>query len=142
MRKRKWKRIAITAGYVLVLGTVVPAFHIWWVMRPRVDATTRIMARIDIRQQIDPAGAERITAWLYRQKGVEHVLVNPKVGIAVFTYSPLQNNANVITQQFRQELAYSGAARVMPSETEMAMGCPVAATSFAYKAYKFKTHIF
>jgi len=142
MRKRKWKRIAITAGSVLVLGTVVLAFHIWWVMRPRVDATTRIMARIDIRQQIDPAGAERITAWLYRQKGVEHVLVNPKVGIAVFTYSPLQNNANVITQQFRQELAYSGAARVMPSETEMAMGCPVAATSFAYKAYKFMTHIF
>lgn len=142
MRKRKWKRIAITAGSVLVLGTVVLAFHIWWVMRPRVDATTRIMARIDIRQQIDPAGAERITAWLYRQKGVEHVLVNPKVGIAVFTYSPLQNNANVITQQFRQELAYSGAARVVPSETEMAMGCPVAATSFAYKAYKFMTHIF
>ena len=142
MRKRKWKRIAITAGSVLVLGTVVLAFHIWGVMRPRVDATTRIMARIDIRQQIDPAGAERITAWLYRQKGVEHVLVNPKVGIAVFTYSPLQNNANVITQQFRQELAYSGAARVMPSETEMAMGCPVAATSFAYKAYKFMTHIF
>ena len=142
MRKRKWKRIAITAGSVLVLGTVVLAFHIWWVMRPRVDATTRIMARIDIRQPIDPAGAERITAWLYQQKGVEHVLVNPKVGIAVFTYSPLQNNANVITQQFRQELAYSGAARVMPSETEMAMGCPVAATSFAYKAYKFMTHIF
>ena len=142
MRKRKWKRIAITAGSVLVLGTVVLAFHIWWVMRPRVDATTRIMARIDIRQQIDPAGAERITAWLYRQKGVEHVLVNPKVGIAVFSYSPLQNNAIVITQQFRQELAYSGAARVMPSETEMAMGCPVAATSFAYKAYKFMTHIF
>ena len=142
MQKRKWKRIAITAGSVLVLGIVVLAFHIWWVMRPRVDATTRIMVRIDIHQQILPADADRITAWLYKQKGVDHVLVNPAVDIAVFTYSPLQNDANAITQQFRRELAYSGAARVMPSETEMAMGCPVATTSFAYKAYKFMSHIF
>jgi hypothetical protein len=142
MQKRKWKRIAITAGSVLVLGIVVLAFHIWWVMRPRVDATTRIMARIDIHQPILPADASRITAWLYQQKGVDHVLVNPKVDIAVFTYSPLQNNANTITQQFRQELAYSSAARVIPSEREMAMGCPVAASSFAYKAYKFISHLF
>jgi hypothetical protein len=142
MQKRKWKKIAITAGSVLVLGIVVLAVHIWWVMKPRIDATTRIMARIDIHQPILPAEADRITAWLYKQKGVDHVLVNPKVDIAVFTYSPLQNNANVITQQFRQELAYSSAARVMPSETEMASGCPVASTSFAYKAYKFLSHIF
>jgi hypothetical protein len=142
MLKRKWKRIAFTAGSVLVLGIVVLAVHIWWVMRPRIDATTRIMARIDIHQPIRPADADRITAWLYQQKGVDHVLVNPKADIAVFTYSPLQNNANVITRQFRQELAYGGAARVMPSETEMAMGCPVATTSFAYKAYTFMTHIF
>jgi hypothetical protein len=142
MRKRKWKRIAITAGSVLVLGTVVLAFHIWWVMRPRVDATTRIMARIDIHQAILPADADRITAWLYKQKGVDHVLVNPKVDIAIFTYSPLQNNANVITQQFRQDLVYNNAARVIPSEAGMAGGCPVATTSFAYKAYKFMSHLF
>jgi hypothetical protein len=142
MRKRKWKRIAITAGSVLVLGIVVLAFHIWWVMRPRVDATTRIMARIDIRQPIDPAGAERITAWLYRQKGVEHVLVNPKVGIAIFTYAPLTTDGNTITREFKQDLAYNDAVRVMPGADQMAMGCPVAATSFAYKAYKFMSHIF
>jgi hypothetical protein len=142
MLKRKWKRIAITAGSVLVLGIGVLAVHIWWVMRPRIDATTRIMARIDIRQPILPADAGRITAWLYKQKGVDHVLVNPAVDIAVFTYSPLQNNANALTRQFRQDLAYKSAVRVMPSETEMAMGCPVAGTSFAYKAYTFMTHIF
>lgn len=142
MLKRKWKKIAITAGSVLVLGIVVLAFHIWWVMRPRVDATTRIMARIDIHQSILPAEADRITAWLYQQKGVDHAVVNPKVDIAIFTYSPLQNNANVIAAAFRRDLAYSGAVRVMPSETEMASGCPVAATSFAYKAYKFMSHIF
>ncbi len=142
MLKRKWKRIAITAGSVLVLGIVVLAFHIWWVMRPRVDATTRIMARIDIHQPICPADADRITAWLYKQKGVDHVLVNAKADIAIFTYSPLQNNANVITRQFRQDLAYGNAVRIVPSESEMAMGCPVAASSFAYKAYKVMTHIF
>jgi hypothetical protein len=142
MLKRKWKKIAITAGSVLVFGIVVLAFHIWWVMKPRVDATTRIMARIDIHQPILPAEADRITAWLYQQKGVDHVVVNQKVDIAIFTYSPLQNNGNVIADAFRRDLAYSGAVRVMPSESEMASGCPVAATSFAYKAYKFMSHIF
>ncbi len=142
MLKRKWKKIAVTAGSVLVLGTVVLAFHIWWVMKPRVDATTRIMARIDIHQAIVPAEADRITAWLYQQKGVDHVVVNPKVDIAIFTYSPLVNNANVIAASFRRDLSYSGAVRVMPSESAMASGCPVAATSFAYKAYKFMSHIF
>jgi hypothetical protein len=142
MLKRKWKRIAITAGSVLVSGIVVLAFHIWWVMRPRVDATTRIMARIDIHQPILPADAGRITAWLCQLKGVDHVLVNPNVDIAIFTYSPLQNDASTITQRFRQELAYGNAVRIMPSESEMAVGCPVAASSFAYKAYKFMSHIF
>lgn len=142
MQKRTWKRIALTAATVLATGIVVLAVHIWWVMRPRIDASTRIMARIDLHQPIGKADADKITAWLYRQKGVDHVLVNPQSAIAIFTFAPVKNNGNAITQEFRQELAYSRAVRILPTQSEMAGGCPVATTSFAYKAYNFMTHIF
>ena len=142
MQKRTWKKIALTATAVVVFGTVVLAVHIWWVMRPRIDATTRIMARIDIRQPIQKADADRITAWLYQQKGVDHVLVNPQTEIAIFTYAPVKNNGDVIAQEFRQELPYLHATRNKPTESEMAMGCPVAGASLAYKVYKFMNQIF
>ena len=142
MKKRTWKKIALTAASVVVLGTVVLAVHIWWVMRPRMDATTRIMARIDIKQPIGEADAQRITAWLYQQTGVDHVLVRPQCLIAVFTYYPVKNDANVIARAFRQELPYSHATSNVPTESEMAMGCPVAGASLAYKVYKFIDHIF
>ena len=142
MQKRTWKKIALTATAVVVFGTVVLAVHIWWVMRPRIDATTRIMARIDIRQPIQKADADRITAWLYQQKGVDHVLVNPQTEIAIFTYAPVKNNGDVIAQEFRQDLPYPHATRNKPTESEMAMGCPVAGASLAYKVYKFMNNIF
>jgi myo-inositol-hexaphosphate 3-phosphohydrolase len=142
MKKRTWKKIALTAAAVVVVGIVVLPLHIWWVMRPRVDAKTRIMARIDINKPILKTDADRITAWLYQQKGVEHVLVSQQSDMAIFTYSPQKNNANTIAREFRQDLAYDHAVRIVPSEEEMAMGCPVAGASFAYKVYKFMNHIF
>jgi hypothetical protein len=142
MKKRTWKKIALTAASVVVLGTAVLAVHIWWVMRPRIDATTRIMARIDLNEPIGKTDADKITAWLYQQKGVDHVLVNPQTQIAIFTYAPVKNNGDVIAQEFRQELPYKQAARIKPTEGEMAMGCPVAGASLAYKVYKFIDHIF
>src|ERR1700760_2252729 len=144
MKKRTWKRIALTTASVLVLGTFVLAFHIWYVMRPRIDESTRIMARIDLHQPIDRDDADRITAWLYQQKGVDHVFVNPQSQIAVFSYAPVKNNGDQIAQVFRQQLPYKQAMRYKPTEVELASGggCPVASTSFAYKVYKFMNHIF
>jgi len=49
MQKRNWKSIALTVASVLAVGIVVLAVHIWWVMKPRPDVKTRIMARIDIK---------------------------------------------------------------------------------------------
>lgn len=142
MQKRNWKSIALTVGSVLVLGIVVLAIHIWWVMRPHPDARTRIMARIDINQPIREADAGKITAWLYQQEGVDRAVVSPKTGIVIFTYAPLMNDGDVITRDFRRDLAFSHAVRIKPTESEIANGCPMAGASFAYKAYAFMSHIF
>ena len=141
MQKRKWKRIALSVAGVFVLGVIVLAVHIYVVTRPRVDASTRIMARIDIKQDIDQADADKITAWLYRQKGVDHVLVNPQSDIAIFSFAPVQNNANLIVADFKREMTYK-AERNIPTAEEMKGGCPVAKTSATYKVYTFIKNIF
>lgn len=141
MTKRTLKRTALTLIAVFVFLVVVLAVHIYVVTRPRVDANTRIMARIDIRQPIDQHDADKITAWLYRQKGVDHVLVNPATDIAIFTFAPLQNNAARIIQDFKAGMPYK-AERHLPKAGEMTGGCPVAATSMTYKVYSFMKHIF
>ena len=124
MRKRKWKRIALGVLSVFLLGVVVLAVHIWWVTRPRIDASTRIMERIDVKQSIGQADADRITAWLYQQKGVDHVLVNPRSAIAIFTFAPVKNDGNRIAAEFVSQLPYKGASRYLPAASEMRGGCP------------------
>lgn len=137
MRKQRVKKIAgITLVTFLALTTVL-VIHIWWVTRPRVDASTRVMARIDIHQPIDQTAASTITGWLYAQNGVDRVMCNPSTGIAVFTYSPLKADANAIAARFSKELPYHNASRFVPTEDQMKNGCPVSPNSFTYRAYTY-----
>ena len=141
MQKRTGKKIALTILSVFVLGVIVLSIHIYMVTRPRVDANTRVMVRIDIRQDITQPDADAITAWLYQQKGVDHVLVNPQSDLAVFSFAPAQNSAVQIVDKFRREMRYK-ADRYLPSADEMKGGCPVASTSVSYKVYAFMKQLF
>lgn len=119
----------------------VLAIHIWWVMKPRIDAHTEVMARIDLHQPVSPAGAAAIQAWLYEQKGVRHVLVNPASRIAVFSFSPLENDANRIVAGFVTQTAFPHATRYQPGAAALSGGCPVAATNLTYRVYAFLKRI-
>jgi hypothetical protein len=142
MKKKMIKRFLIGTGTVLLLLVMVLAIHIYVVTRPKApDAHTRIMARIDIRQDITRDDADKITAWLYQQKGIDHVLCNPQSDIVVFTFFPIKTSADKIVKDFKSSLPYK-AERYMPSESEMKSGCPVASTSFSYKVYSFFKHTF
>ena len=137
MQKRTLKRIALSVLSVFVLLIVVLCVHVYMVTRPRVDEHTRIMARIDIKQPIDQADVNKITAWLYEQKGVDHVLVVQQSSTAIFTYAPVSNDANRIARDFKADLPYSKAERYIPTQAEMKSGCPVAPGSFAYTLYSY-----
>ena len=64
------------AGITLTL-TLVLVVHIYPATRPDYKKEQeRVMASIDIKQDIAPDDAEKITTWLYMQKGVDHVLCN------------------------------------------------------------------
>lgn len=117
------KTVKWTAVVVFFLIAVV-AIHVYVVTRPRVDARTRVMARIDIHESISQAQADVITAWLYRQKGVDHVLCNAATDIVIFTFSPMNANADEIAGRFGTSLHYPHAARFVPTQKQMSGSCP------------------
>jgi hypothetical protein len=108
---------------------------------PKVDKQTRVMARIDIKTPIGTQDAQNITGWLYQQKGVDHVWVNPTTGIAIFTYSPLVANGNSIVNHFTSSF-HIVARRYIPSPVDLQSSCPAASNSFSYKVYSYISHIF
>ncbi len=137
MQKRKWKRITLWTSTVFAGLVMILMVHIWWVTRPRIDATTRVMARIDLHQKVDLSGAGKIKDWLYQQQGVKYVLVNPKAQIAVFSFAPIENDGNKIVRDFKAQAGYTAAARYLPAVDPNSSGCPVATTSLTYKAFAF-----
>jgi hypothetical protein len=141
MRNRIVKKVVKGTLIFLALSTIVLAVHIYVVTRPKPPGEhTRIMARIDIEQPINQTDARKITAWLYQQKGIDHVLVNPQSRIVVFTYYPIKTNADVITKNFVANLHYTG-KRITASKDDLASGCPVSNTSITYKIYNFFRNI-
>jgi len=121
---------------------MVLAVHIYIVTRPKpMDAHTRAMARIDIQQPVTQADAGRITTWLYQQKGVDRVLVNPGTAIVVFTFFPLKTTADQVVSDFKADLPYK-AQRFIPTKAGLRNGCPVASTSVTFKVYSFFKHLF
>ncbi|PZF74365.1 hypothetical protein [Taibaiella soli] len=142
MKRRTVKRALKWVGITLLLLVVVLAVHIYLVTRPQAPTEhTVAMARIDLKQKIDQADADKINAWLSQQKGVDHVLCNPESAIVVFTFKPVQTSADSIVAAFKIQLHYK-AQRYMPTEEEMQSGCPVAATSVTFKVYHFFRRIF
>jgi len=140
MKTKTFKKIAIWSVSTLLFLVVVLAVHIWWAYHPRVDKNTKAMARIDIKQPISTIDAGRISTWLYHQKGVDQVLVNPDTRIVVFTFFPIKNSGDEIVKNFKTDMHFN-AIRFIPTQRSLAGSCPVAGSSFYYKVYKFIDHI-
>ena len=136
------KKILQWTGATVLLLLVVLSVHIYMVTRTKPpDAHTLIMARIDIKEKITQDQASQITAWMYGQKGMDHVICNAANRNIVFTYYPIQTSGDRITSDFKSAFPIK-ADRYMPSAQEMTLGCPVAATSPTYKVYNFIKNIF
>lgn len=137
MRKKKIKKIILISFSSLLFLFIVLCVHVYIMMKPRpADSKTIAMARIDFKQNINQSDADKISSWLYSQQGVQHVLCNQKTRIAVFSYYPVKANANALVNHLASSLHYS-AVRYVPSQEDMAKGCPAMGSSFFYKMYNF-----
>lgn len=143
MKRKTIKRILIGAGGVCLLLVAVLVVHIYIALRPmKITPGLRELARIDVYQPMTADDASAITAWLYKEKGVDHVLVNPGTRRVIFSYFPYQNSAQQITKDFKASLSYK-ADQCMPTEDQMASGgCPVGAVNFSLKVQRIFRHIF
>jgi hypothetical protein len=110
---------------VFVLAGGVLVVHVYLETGHRMGGAGLVMARIDLHQPIGRTDADSISAWLYRQKGVSHVVVNSQRAIALFTFAPAKNNANGIVRAFKASMPYGRAERYLPSAEIMKSGCPV-----------------
>jgi len=141
MKKKIWKTIIISFSVAFILFTVL-CIHIYVMMKPKpADASTIAMARIDLHQNINQQDANKISTWLYNQKGVQHVLCNPQTKKIVFSFYPAKVSADNLTAALSSSLHYS-AVRFKPSEKDMMAGCPMAASSFNYSIYNFIKNTF
>jgi hypothetical protein len=142
MKKRTLKKILTGALSVFLLIVAILCVHIYIVTRPKAPTEhTRVMARVDFKQDINQEDAAKITAWLYKQKGVDHALVNPKSKIAIFTFFPVKADGNDIVKNLNTDLNYK-AVRYIPTEADLKGSCPVSPNSFSYKFYKTIKQIF
>ncbi|MBW8682816.1 hypothetical protein [Chitinophaga rhizophila] len=142
MISKKLKQILLWGGGISCCLVVILAVHIYMVTRPKAPgANTRIMARIDIRQDISQEDANKIAAWLYQQQGVDRVMISADNNIAVFTYFPVKANADDIVQHFKTAFHYP-AQRYVPDEAELKNGCPAMAQSFSARISGFIKYIF
>ena len=120
--------------------TIVLAIHIYWVTRPKAhDPHNIVMARIDIKNSLTQDDANEIKTWLYQQKGVDHVVVNPKTQIAIFTFYPAKASGDQIVHDFQTSFDYN-AKRYVPTKEEMANSCPALPASITQKISSFIKH--
>lgn len=116
--------MAVSGGAIFLLLVVVLGIHIYIVTRPHpIDPKMVSMARIDIKQPIAQADADKIVSYLDAQPGVSHVVVNPKSDIVVFTFFPAQTTADAVVRNFKSNFSYQ-AERFKPSLAQMGGGCP------------------
>jgi hypothetical protein len=137
MKTKTIKKVLLYTFSMVLLLIIVLFVHIYMVYRPKApDAYTKVMARIDIKQPITKDDANKIAAWMYHQKGIDHVLVNPESDIVVFTFFPIKVNGNQIVDNFKSTF-HLKAERFMPTEQQLSSGCPAGGTSsYAYKIYQ------
>lgn len=140
MKTKMIKNILAGSAIFFVLLVIVLGVHIYIVTRPKpVDASTRVMVRMDIKEAISKSSSDSIAAWLHKEKGVDHVmLTNDKI---LFTYLPIKNTADQIIQDFHSNFTIK-AERYMPTQEELQSGCPVASTSKTYQALAFFKKLF
>ncbi len=138
--KKTIKKILIYSLSIFVFLVAVLAVHIYYVYRPAPDANTRVMARIDIKQQISQSDADKISAWMFHQKGIDHVMVNPQTNIVVFTFFPVKTTGDKIANDFKANFNLK-AERFVPTQLDLKSSCPVAASSYTYKVYKLISQI-
>lgn len=141
MTRKLVKKAFIGTLATLLLLVIVLGVHIYIVTKPKADANTVALARIDIKQPITETQAGAIESWLSQQSGVSHVVLNRQTDMVIFSFYPVKASASKIAENLTSTFNIA-AARYMPTAEQMKGGCPALSHTFAGKAYTFFSKLF
>ena len=142
MNNQKGKKIFRRIMLVFGILTFVLIIHIYSVTRPKpINPNKIVMARIDIKNHLNQDDANKIQTWLYQQKGVNHVMVNPATKIALFTFYPAKVSGDQIVHNFQASFNYD-AKRFVPTQQELDNSCPALPPTVTEKIALFVKHTF
>lgn len=125
MKNKLIKRLAISLSAFALLFALVLGVHIYIVTRPHpIDPNAVAMARIDLHQDIGQDDADHIVSWLDAQPGINHVVVNTRSEMVLFTFLPAQVSVGDLVKKFQADLPYKNATRFKPTMAQLSGGCP------------------
>jgi hypothetical protein len=134
MKKKVLHRIIfwLTASIAVLL--VVLFTHIFIVThKPKTDADTRQLSRIDFKQPLDSMEAGRIRDFVAGMDGVENAYFNLSQGTLVFIYTTNKQSSENIYNELKQFKHYK-AEKYSVNEDAASMGCPAMGPPDSFKA--------
>lgn len=125
MTKKLIKKVAITAGALLLIFSTVLAVHIYKATHKKItDPFAIALARVDFKTQFNAQEAAKFSAWFAQQKGIYKTNFTPENSNGIIAYYPTQTNPSNLIETFVQTFKLQ-ANRYMPSKADMMKGCPV-----------------
>lgn len=134
MKRRTLLRVGIALFSLTLVLLVVLIAHVYTVTHQRKnDQRLRQLSRIDFKQPIDAAEANKIKSFVASMEGVDATFFNTSQGTLVYTYAVGKQTSDNV---FKQLIAFGHyqAQRYMVTPGESAGGCPVMANDDSFRS--------
>jgi hypothetical protein len=140
MKSKIIKTASIIAGVFFAL-VIILAVHIYMVTRPK--STNMIqLSRLDFKQTIDSAEANKITGFVGHLPGVQKAYFNPADSVLIYGYIVGKQNSTTVYDDLMAYGHYK-AVKFVVDPAMVAKGCPVFdKSSFTYRISAFLSKIF
>lgn len=124
MKKRKVIKTVVWCTCVLVVLLLTLVIHIAMVSKPKnLDNNTLQLSRIDFKQELDSAEAQKIRHYACSLPGVKNAVINLNQKTLVVGYL---NTVQTADKLFKQIIEYGNyqAVKFVPVESAQNSGCP------------------
>jgi hypothetical protein len=141
MKKKVFKIVLISLSVVVVLFGVL-VVHIYMVTKPKAHGKNLQLSRIDFKEPIDSAEANKIRNFVHGLDGVDNTYFNIPAGMLVYGYLPEKQSSENVYNQLMSHGHYK-AERFIVDASQVAKGCPVMdPNSFGYRMSTVISKIF
>jgi hypothetical protein len=134
MKKKFVQRCLFWLSATVVVLLVILFTHVYMVThKPKTDADSRQLSRIDFKQPIDSIEANKIRNFVAGISGVDNAYFNVSQGTLVYTYNSNKQSSGHVYHALQQFGHYKTQKYIVNTETS-SMGCPAMGDKTSIKA--------